>query len=150
MNNIIDASALEKKQSFWKEQLSAFEQHYWLPNLFEFLKFDMDLGNYVLKNVNTSFNAEQFDDSAFDNEAQHAYELVNTAWSMWIKAVSHMNKMLEGCVVVPVNNATIVAIEKMVEQQVEASGITADVFRLDGEKILNAAVEAARGGKDGL
>lgn len=57
------------------------------------------------------------------------------------------SKKLEGCVVVPVNNTTIVAIEKMVEQQVEASGITEDVFRLDGEKILNAAVEAARGGK---
>ena len=48
---------------------------------------------------------------------------------------------------VPINNTTIVAVERMVEQQVEASGITADVFRLDGEKILNAAVEAARGGK---
>lgn len=48
---------------------------------------------------------------------------------------------------VPINNTTIVAVERMVEQQVKASGITADVFRLDGEKILNAAVEAARGGK---
>ena len=48
---------------------------------------------------------------------------------------------------VPINNTTIVAVERMVEQQVEASGITADVFRLDGEKILNASVEAARGGK---
>ena len=48
---------------------------------------------------------------------------------------------------VPINNTTIVAVERMVEQQVKASGITADVFRLDGEKILNAAVEAARSGK---
>ena len=47
----------------------------------------------------------------------------------------------------PINNTTIVAVERMVEQQVKASGVTADVFRLDGEKILNAAVEAARGGK---
>ncbi|WP_336943085.1 hypothetical protein [Acinetobacter modestus] len=62
--------------------------------------------------------------------------------------VTEVFKKLEGCVVVPVNNTTIVAIEKMVEQQVEASGITEDVFRLDGEKILNAAVEAARGGNE--
>ena len=48
---------------------------------------------------------------------------------------------------VPINNTTIVAVERMVEQQVKASDITADVFRLDGEKILNAAVEAARSGK---
>lgn len=69
------------------------------------------------------------------------------AWQSWQAAKAHESEKLKGCVVVPVNNTTIVAIEKMVEQQVEASGITADVFRLDGEKILNAAVEAARGGK---
>lgn len=64
------------------------------------------------------------------------------------KAWEMATTQLKGCLVVPVNNTTIVAIEKMVEQQVEASGITADVFRLDGEKILNAAVEAARGGNE--
>ncbi|VXA55365.1 conserved hypothetical protein [Acinetobacter proteolyticus] len=68
-------------------------------------------------------------------------------WQFWKAAKANEAKKLEGCVVVPINNTTIVAVEKMVEQQVEASGITADVFRLDGEKILNAAVEAARGGK---
>ena len=66
----------------------------------------------------------------------------------WQAAKALEAKKLEGCVVVPINNTTIVAIEKMVEQQVEASGITEDVFRLDGEKILNAAVEAARGGNE--
>lgn len=69
------------------------------------------------------------------------------AWAAWWAATERAEAKLEGCVVVPINNTTIVAVEKMVEQQVEASGITADVFRLDGEKILNAAVEAARGGK---
>ena len=72
---------------------------------------------------------------------------INFGWSSWQAAKAHEAEKLKGCVVVPVNNTTIVAIEKMVEQQVEASGITEDVFRLDGEKILNAAVEAARGGK---
>ena len=57
-------------------------------------------------------------------------------------AKAHEAEKLKGWVVVPLNNTTIVAIERMVEQQVEASGITDDVFRLDGEKILNAAVEA--------
>ena len=61
-----------------------------------------------------------------------------TCWEAWQAAKAQM---------VPINNTTIVAVERMVEQQVKASGITADVFRLDGEKILNAAVEAARGGK---
>lgn len=70
------------------------------------------------------------------------------AWMGWLYSAKAKAEKLEGCVVVPVNNTTIVAVEKMVEQQVEASGITADVFRLDGEKILNAAVEAARGGNE--
>ena len=69
---------------------------------------------------------------------------MNVAWRVWQAAKAHEAEKLKGCVVVPVNNTTIVAIEKMVEQQVEASGITDDVFRLDGEKILNAMLEAAQ------
>lgn len=66
----------------------------------------------------------------------------------WMAGRVFEARKLEDCIMVPINNTTIVAVEKMVEQQVEASGITADVFRLDGEKILNAAVEAARGGNE--
>lgn len=73
-------------------------------------------------------------------------EQTRQMWSMWQAAKAQA--VPEGFVLMPVNNTTIVAIEKMVEQQVEASGITEDVFRLDGEKILNAAVEAARGGNE--
>lgn len=76
-----------------------------------------------------------------------AWEHYEVSLNSWLVALHREKEKLKGCVVVPVNNTTIVAIEKMVEQQVEASGITADVFRLDGEKILNAAVEAARGVK---
>ncbi|WP_336152155.1 hypothetical protein [Acinetobacter sp. 99] len=148
----IEITTMADKHAFWKDQLPAFEKNYWLPNLFEFLKFDMDQGNYVLKNVNTSFNAEQFEDSAFDNEAQHAYELVNTAWSMWIKAVSHMNKKLEGCVVVPVempdsfNDATTDYFNDISE------GENYDAFvklvDIDNKSIWAMAVEAARGGNE--
>lgn len=48
----------------------------------------------------------------------------------------------EGFVLIADNSKTVVAIEKMVEQQVEASGITQDVFRLDGHRILEAMIEA--------
>ncbi|QNH50385.1 hypothetical protein HWI77_11730 [Acinetobacter venetianus] len=54
---------------------------------------------------------------------------------------------LKDFVLIKLNENCVHAIEQEVEQQVEASGITADVFRLDGEKILNAMIEAARGGK---
>lgn len=55
---------------------------------------------------------------------------------------------LKDFVLIKLNEKCIYAIEQEVEQQVEASGITADVFRLDGEKILNAMLEAARGGNE--
>lgn len=52
-------------------------------------------------------------------------------------------------VVVPRTRKVVVAIEKMVEQQVEASGITSDVFRLDGWRILDAIQEASESGAEG-
>jgi hypothetical protein len=42
-------------------------------------------------------------------------------------------------------NEVIVAIEKIVEQQVEASGITGELHRLDGEKIVDAIMEQLEG-----
>ncbi|MDO7424686.1 hypothetical protein Q5X52_01465 [Acinetobacter baumannii] len=51
--------------------------------------------------------------------------------------------------VVPRSREVVVAIEKMVEQQVEASGITSDVFRLDGWRILDAIQEASESGAEG-
>ena len=60
-------------------------------------------------------------------------------WEMW---QAKSQSVAEGFVLIKNNSKTIVAIEKMVEQQVEASGITWDVFRLDGEKILEAMIEA--------
>ena len=72
----------------------------------------------------------------------YADKHTQTCWEAWQAAKAQEAEKLKGCVMVSLNNTTIVAIERMVEQQVEASGITDDVFRLDGEKILNAAVEA--------
>ena len=50
----------------------------------------------------------------------------------------------EGYKLVPLqpSNNTIVAIERKVENQLEASGIDADPFRLDGEKIYKAMIGA--------
>ncbi|MDC5214608.1 hypothetical protein OHW69_08045 [Acinetobacter baumannii] len=52
-------------------------------------------------------------------------------------------------IVVPRTKEVVVAIEKMVEQQVVASGITSDVFRLDGWRILDAIQEASESGAEG-
>lgn len=85
------------------------------------------------------------ENSYLDGDTNLAFDFFKSGWQA---AKAQEAEKLKGCVVAPFNNTTIVAIEKMVEQQVEASGITEDVFRLDGEKILNAAVEAARGGNE--
>ena len=42
-------------------------------------------------------------------------------------------------------NEIIVAIEQVVEQQIKASGITAEPHRLDGEKIVDAIMEQLEG-----
>lgn len=65
------------------------------------------------------------------------------AWKSWQASANR-----EGFVLIKNNSRTIVAIEQMVEQQVEASGITQDVFRLDGERILEAMLSAQEQSND--
>lgn len=55
----------------------------------------------------------------------------------------------DNSIIVQRTREVVVAIEKMVEQQVEASGITSDVFRLDGWRILDAIQEASESGAEG-
>ena len=55
----------------------------------------------------------------------------------------------DNSIIVPRTRKVVVAIEKMVEQQVEASGITSDVFRLDGWRILDTIQEASESGAEG-
>lgn len=77
---------LAKKQAFWCEQLPNFEAKYWLPSHFEFLIFDKDQGNYVIK--------EDLDPS-FEDEATEIYHRVNTGWAMWKKAINFNDQQAE-------------------------------------------------------
>lgn len=70
---------LVEKQVFWAEQLPSFEAKYWLPSHFEFLNFDMDQGNYVIKNGL---------DPSFEGDATEIWHSVNTGWAMWKKAIT--------------------------------------------------------------
>ncbi|TVT77361.1 MULTISPECIES: hypothetical protein [Acinetobacter] len=145
----IEKPTLADKQAFWKEQLPAFEQHYWLPNHFDFLKFDMDQGNYVLKNGESSFHSEDYDDSAFDRDADDAFHRVNTGWAMWKKAINHSRKLLEGCVVVPVESLRVAM--KWMNEDINAAYVSNDGFKelFEHKPLLEKAmVEAARGGNE--
>lgn len=82
-----------------------------------------------------------------DNQAFFMIEQARQLWSFWNKAKAQA--VPAECVIVPRSREVVVAIEKMVEQQVEASGITSEVFRLDGWRILDAIQEASVSGAEG-
>ena len=87
---------LAEKQEFWAEQLPNFEATYWLPSHFEYVIFDMEQGNYVIK-----------DDLSpdFEGDATEIWHRVNTGWAMWKKAIIFGRKqpqaVPEGFVLVP-------------------------------------------------
>ena len=90
---------LAEKQEFWAEQLPNFEATYWLPSHFEYVIFDMEQGNYVIK-----------DDLSpdFEGDATEIWHRVNTGWAMWKKAINFGRKQAqsvpEGFVLVPKEN----------------------------------------------
>lgn len=74
---------LAEKQEFWAEQLPNFEATYWLQSHFEFVVFDMDQGNYVIKE---GLGAD------FEDDATEIWHRVNTGWAMWKKAIDFSRK----------------------------------------------------------
>ena len=77
--DIKNKPTLEEKQAFWAEQLPNFESIYWLPSHFEFLTFDMEQGNYVIKDDL---------DQSFEDDATEIWHRVNSGWAMWKKAIN--------------------------------------------------------------
>ena len=102
---------------------------------------------FVPNLADTYKNKDLFSYSIMDGEVFFMREQARQLWSFWNKAKAQA--VPEGYVVVPRTKEVVVAIEKMVEQQVEASGITSDVFRLDGWRILDAIQEASESGAEG-
>ncbi|UJA04390.1 hypothetical protein F9230_08535 [Acinetobacter johnsonii] len=97
MMEIQKIPTLAEKQEFWAEQLPNFETTYWLPSHFEYVVFDMEQGNYVIKD---GFIKD------FDEDATEIWHRVNTGWAMWKKAINFSRKQAqavpEGFVLVPV------------------------------------------------
>ncbi|MFW6481711.1 hypothetical protein [Acinetobacter baumannii] len=106
------------------KERKAFEGKFPKPH---WIEWDEELGQYTSKHVS-------------DVGYQARFEV-------WLEAKAQA--VPDTHIVVPRNREVVVAIEKMVEQQVEASGITSDVFRLDGWRILDAIQEASESGAEG-
>ena len=78
--DIKNKPTLAEKQDFWAEQLPNFEAKYWLPSHFELLEFDMEGGNYEVRDVLPEHYSE--------DDASDIYHRVNTGWAMWKKAIN--------------------------------------------------------------
>ena len=88
---------LAEKQAFWAEQLPNFESKYWLPSHFELLEFDMEGGNYEVRDVLPEHYSE--------DDATEIWHRVNTGWAMWKKAINFTKAQVpEGFVLVPTKN----------------------------------------------
>ncbi|WP_312087545.1 hypothetical protein [Acinetobacter variabilis] len=76
-----------------------------------------------------------------DPKEDFIVDWINSSWSIWQSAKAQA--VPEGFVLIKDDTKTVVAIERMVEQQVEASGMDSRrLERLDGWKIIEAAVKA--------
>ena len=93
--DIKNKPTLAEKQAFWAEQLPNFEAKYWLPSHFELLEFDMEGGNYEVRDVLPEHYSE--------DDASDIYHRVNTGWAMWKKAINFTKAQAvpEGFVLVP-------------------------------------------------
>ncbi|MDN5626214.1 MAG: hypothetical protein L0G96_24010 [Acinetobacter sp.] len=83
----------------------------------------------------------------WDEEYSEALNEINSSWCTWQAAKAQA--VPEGFVLIKDDTKTVVAIERMVEQQVEASGMDSRrLERLDGWKIIEAAVKAQEPAND--
>ena len=123
---------LAEKQEFWAEQLPNFKAKYWLPSHFEYVIFDMEQGNYVIK-----------DDLSpdFEGDATEIWHRVNTGWAMWKKAINFGRKqpqaVPEGFVFVP-KEPTDKTIAHMINTPIEVNLLCdhADTFLSEGEAYI--------------
>ena len=88
---------------------------------------------------------------AVDECDEYLHEPTQVAWDSWLIGLNRAKAQAvpEGFVLIKDDTKTVVAIERMVEQQVEASGMDSRrLERLDGWKIIEAAVKAQEPAND--
>ncbi|MDQ9950986.1 hypothetical protein RFW85_17040 [Acinetobacter sp. 12966] len=82
--------------------------------------------------------------------AQKEISNMNSRWDAWLRCAKHRDAELEKAkaqtvpenhIVVPRTREVVVAIEKIVQQQCDASGVQEPLHRLDGWRILEEIAE---------
>lgn len=128
---------ISAKQEKWRQERPLFEAEFIHSHLLPFFNFNENTGDYEIKSECVN--------NTDDEDRKVAYEALNTGWVMWLRAKrdAKAQAVPEGFVLIKDDTKTVVAIERMVEQQVEASGMDSRrLERLDGWKIIEAAVKA--------
>lgn len=128
---------IKEKQARWALEKPLFEAEFIHSHLLPFFTFNENTGDYEIKSECVN--------NTDDEDRKVAYETLNTGWVMWLRAKrdAKAQAVPEGFVLIKDDTKTVVAIERMVEQQVEASGMDSRrLERLDGWKIIEAAVKA--------
>lgn len=97
----------------------------------------MDFQNFETAYLNAGGKASEIE----KEDGEYVSSKAQMGWEMWQAAKAQA--VPEGFVLIKDDTKTVVAIERMVEQQVEASGMDSRrLERLDGWKIIEAAVKA--------
>ena len=111
----------------------------------EFSDFHADVEKRLGRGVQTF----EFGFKEFATEVKKLYEADFIEMGTVDKEQAKAQAVPEGLVLIKDDTKTVVAIERMVEQQVEASGMDSRrLERLDGWKIIEAAVKAQEPAND--
>lgn len=94
---------------------------------------ERELFLYELDGRGFEFKDKTFNENGFNDD------VLNMVYEMWQASANR-----QGYKLVPTQPSAvvIVAIEDKVQEQLYASAITSDMFRLDGEKIYYSAIDA--------
>lgn len=116
------------KQLFWLIEKVLFESAFIHSHLLAFFDFNIETGDYEIKSDCTGYD-----------DIEKVFELINTAWTMWIRAKK--NAVPEGFVLMSKECSDEMAEVIAVTANV-CGGIASDVY---DAVIKQAVVEAAEG-----
>ncbi|CAM0702537.1 hypothetical protein ACWY7A_000040 [Acinetobacter baumannii] len=116
------------------KEREAFEASEYVKTIIHKFEWSEEFKNYQIKDC--VINGNIFDLL----EAKNDEQLLNGAWFGW-QEKAKAQTVPENHIVVPRTREVVVAIEKIVQQQCDASGVQEPLHRLDGWRILEEIAE---------
>ncbi|EMP2007276.1 hypothetical protein HBK86_06615 [Acinetobacter baumannii] len=116
------------------KEREAFEASEYVKTIIHKFEWSEEFNNYQIKDC--VINGNIFDLL----EAKNDEQLLNGAWFGW-QEKAKAQAVSDTHIVVPRTREVVVAIEKIVQQQCDASGVQEPLHRLDGWRILEEIAE---------